>query len=55
MTRGQRRLRIAAGLMRLPNGADVMAAINQLPVEKRQHLKELVDWVEDYERQEAMQ
>lgn len=55
MTRGQQRLRIAAGLLRLPDGADVMAAINALPVEKRQRLKELVDWVEDYERQEAMQ
>ncbi len=48
MTRGEYRIEIARGLLGLPAGADVMKAINEKPVDEREHLRGLVDWVEDY-------
>lgn len=52
MTRAAHRLVIAARLMALPAGANVMDRIRALPPLEREHLRGLVDWVEDYERTE---
>ena len=49
MTRAQQRLTIAAGLLNLKPGADVMAKINTLPADERAKLKSRTDWVEDYQ------
>jgi hypothetical protein len=48
--RAQRRLELASGLMGWPAGSDVLALIRALPAPERNHLRGLVDWVEDYER-----
>ena len=52
--RAIRRLGIAAGLAPDLTGdaAGVLEKINAMPALERQKLKELVDWVEDYERHE---
>jgi hypothetical protein len=50
--RGQQRLEIAKRLMKWPDDADVMERIEALTVEEREHLRGLVDWVEEYERHE---
>ena len=47
--RAARRLEVAAGLMGWPAGSDVLALIAALQVGERDHLRGLVDWVEDYE------
>lgn len=52
MDRGQQRLEIARRLLSLPDDADVLAAINKLPHDRREHLRGLVDWVEEYEANE---
>jgi len=49
MGRAERRLEIARGLLKLPQEVDVLAHINKLDAKERSHLRELVDWVEDYE------
>lgn len=54
MTRAEQRLLIAGNLMKLPKDADVMAKINIMEPAKREHLRGLVDWVEQYENQEAV-
>lgn len=46
---GQNRLKLAAGLLKLDAGVDVLKHLNSLPPERRMELKGLVDWVEDYE------
>ena len=38
--------------MRMEEGADVLGRIKSLPTEKRDHLRGLVDWVEEYEKHE---
>lgn len=54
MTRAEQRLLIAGKLLKLPKDADVMAHINSMEQSKREHLRGLVDWVEQYENQEAI-
>lgn len=54
MTRAEQMLLIAGKLMKLPKDADVMAKINSMEPAKREHLRGLVDWVEQYENQEAV-
>lgn len=49
MSRAEHRLDIARGLLGLPHGADVMAAIRRLPDVRSTELQGLVDWVEDYD------
>lgn len=49
-SRGVRRLEIARKLASLPEGSDVMEYIGGLPYKDREHLRGLVDWVEEYER-----
>lgn len=46
---GQNRLKLAAGLLKLDAGVDVLKHLNSLPPERRMELKGLVDWIEDYE------
>lgn len=53
MTRATQRLTIAAGLLKLNPGDDVMAKINTLPADERAKLKSRTDWVEDYENGEV--
>lgn len=48
-TRGERRLEIARKLLKLPEDADVLVAIKLLASDYRDHIRGLVDWVEDYE------
>lgn len=57
--RAKRRLRLAMQCGLLPGSLkkdqaedEILRAVNQLPVGARQRLKELVDWVEDYEKHE---
>jgi len=50
--RGEQRLEIARKLTKLPEGADVMRHIEAMPPEDREHLRGLVDWVEEYEKHE---
>lgn len=50
--RGARRLEIARKLLSLPEDADVMKHIEAMPLEEREHLRGLVDWVEEYEKHE---
>lgn len=50
--RASHRLEIARRLMRMEEGADVLGRIKSLPAEKRDHLRDLVDWVEEYENYE---
>lgn len=52
ISRASRRLEIARRLMRMEEGADVLGRIKSLPTEKRDHLRDLVDWVEEYEKHE---
>lgn len=47
--RAKRRFEIAANLMKLPPNVDVLAEIRKLPKDRQTRLKELVNWVEDYE------
>lgn len=54
MTRAEQRLLIAGKLMKLPKDADVMVRINSMEPDKREHLRGLVDWVEQYENTEAI-
>ncbi|HEY1127953.1 MAG TPA: hypothetical protein VGF12_00995 [Roseateles sp.] len=54
MTRGEHRLSIAAGLLGLAPGADVMTAIDSLPEQQRHELRGLVDWVEQYDLEDAL-
>lgn len=51
MNRGEHRLQIAARLLTLPaeNGADALARIKAIPKPEADHLRGLVDWVEEYE------
>ena len=49
MTRAEHRLSIAAGLLGLADGADVMEAIDSLPPAQRAELRAHVDWVEAYD------
>jgi hypothetical protein len=51
--RGEQRLEIARKLTKLPEGADVMKHIEAMPPEEREHLRGLVDWVEEYENHET--
>lgn len=50
--RAAHRLAIAARLLHLPEHTDVLDHINAMPQAERDHLRGLVDWVEDYEREE---
>jgi hypothetical protein len=50
--RASRRLEIARRLMRMEEGDDVLGRIKSLPAEKRDHLRDLVDWIEEYENYE---
>jgi len=52
LDRAAHRLEIARRLMRLDEGADVLGHIRALPAEKREHLRGLVDWVDEYEKYE---
>lgn len=52
ISRASRRLEIARRLMRMEEGDDVLGRIKSLPAEKRDHLRDLVDWVEEYENYE---
>lgn len=54
MTRAEHRLAIARDLLGLPASADVLAAINHLPVADRENLRGQVDWVESYDNAEGM-
>lgn len=54
MTRAEHRLDIARGLLDLADVADVMPAINSLPDHDREELRGLVDWVEAYDREDAL-
>lgn len=49
MSRAEHRLDIARGLLRLPQGADVMAAVLRMPDDRSRELQGLVDWVEDFD------
>lgn len=44
------RLELARKLEHLPKGADMRLHIRMLPSERREHLRALVDWVQDYEK-----
>jgi hypothetical protein len=46
---GQSRLKLAAGLLKLDDGVDVLKHLNTLPPDRRKELQELVDWVQEYE------
>lgn len=50
--RAEQRLEIARRLLSLPEGSDVMQHINAMPPDKREELRGLVDWVEEYENYE---
>lgn len=52
ISRASRRLEIARRLMRMEEGDDVLGRIKSLPAEKRDHLRDLVDWIEEYENYE---
>lgn len=52
ISRASRRLEIARRLMRMEEGADVLGRIKSFPPEKRDHLRDLVDWIEEYENYE---
>lgn len=53
MSRADDRLDIARCLLGLPFDSDVMAAIRALPKDRQEHLRGLVNWVEEYEADEA--
>lgn len=46
------RLEKARVLLKLPVGSDVQAALKSLSAERLEHLRGVVDWIEDYERKE---
>lgn len=50
LKRGDRRLAIAGKLMGWPS--NVLERINKMQEAEREHLRGLVDWVEDYEATE---
>lgn len=54
MTRAEHRLSIAAGLLGLAAGDDVMASIDSLPPKARAELRAQVDWVEEYDLEDAL-
>jgi hypothetical protein len=54
VTRAEHRLSIAAGLLGLAPGADVMEAIDSLPPRQRAELRAQVDWVEEYDLEDAL-
>lgn len=54
MTRAEHRLAIARGFLDLAPDAEVMPAIDSLPPAQREQLRGLVDWVEDYDREDAL-
>lgn len=54
MTRAEHRLAIARGLLDLAPDAEVMPVIDALPDRQREQLRGLVDWVEDYDREDAL-
>ena len=54
MNRAEHRLDIARGLLNLAPGAEVMDAIDSLPPAKRDELRGLVDWVEQYDFEDAL-
>jgi hypothetical protein len=54
MTRAEHRLSIARGLLGLTPDADIMEAIDCLPPAQREQLRGHVDWVEDYDLEDAL-
>lgn len=54
MTRAEHRLSIARGLLDLTADADVMPVIDSLPETQRERLRGLVDWVEQYDIEDAL-
>ena len=53
LERGALRLEIARKITKLPEGADVMRHIEAMNPEKREELRGMVDWEEEYERCET--
>lgn len=54
MTRAVHRLSIAAGLLGLPEGANVLLHVNGMHPRDRRELQRLVDWVEQYDLEDAL-
>lgn len=54
MTRAEHRLEIARGLLGLPAGANVLLAVNCMEPARRRKLQQLVDWVEQYDLEDAL-
>lgn len=46
------RYKLAQAMLGLPDVAETKSAIKAMSPERRDHLRALVDWVEDYERHE---
>lgn len=45
-------MEIARKILGLPNDANVLKHIKTLESDKQKHLRETIDWVEDYEKDE---
>ena len=52
LERGANRLEIARKLLKLPQAENVLAHIMAMPRIEQEHLRGLVDWVEEYEKHE---
>ena len=49
-SRGAYRLELARKMLKLPAGTDTLSHIKALPESEQEHLRGLVDWVEDYDK-----
>lgn len=54
MTRAEHRLEIARCLLNLPAGVNVLLTVNCMEPRERRHLQQLVDWVEQYDLEDAL-
>jgi hypothetical protein len=54
MTRAAHRLEIARGLLGLAADANVLLHVNSMPPADRRDLQRLVDWVEQYDFEDAL-
>lgn len=52
LERGANRLEIARRLLKLPQDECVLSHIMAMPKNEQEHLRGLVDWVEEYEKHE---